>query len=147
MDYNAISSAIVARFLTVTKPTGEDDLQGTDEPPNTLALTPLLVVMPNPDEVFEYGPSKIRYTLQQWNCLLMRDQRGDYPARMTAMAAWRTACKDALMGQIQLGLTYVDWAELRTASVTQRDWGEYPYDTLDMIVEVKTREVVTGAAA
>lgn len=147
MDYEAIAAALETRFTGMTTPTGERDASATDDAPNSVGLTPLVVVMMPPDEEVEWGPGKHRYSVQDWTVRALFAQEGDFADRMRRLAKWQKAMLDQVVAHIQLGLTYVDLAEIRHIRPDQIDWADIAYDALIVTVRVQTREVVTGAAA
>lgn len=147
MDYGIIGAAIAARFTSTVTPTGEDALAlCTNEPPDQLGTTPALLVFPPEEPLLEWGPGSTLYSVQLWPVRFFRVQGPDFAARMTALSSWRTALYARVVGQIQLGLVYVDWAELRSIRVTEVAYAEVNFDCLDMVVAVKVRENVSAAA-
>ena len=146
MDYEAIAAALKTRFTSVTPPADEEALEATDEPPNSIGPSQIVVMLPPPEDV-EWGPGKHRYSVQLWEVWAIFAQEGDFPIRMHRLAKWQKALLDQVVAHIQLGLAYVDMAEIRRIEPAQPDWAEIPYDGLRITVRVQTREVVTGAAA
>jgi len=147
MDYEAIAAALETRFTGMTTPADERPATATDDPPNSIGLTPLIVVDLPPDEDLQWGPSKIRYSQQLWTVWALFAQEGDYAWRKRRLAKWQKSVLNQVVGQIQLGLAYVDMAEIRRIETTQPDWADIAYDGLRITVYVQTHEVVTGAAA
>jgi len=147
MDYEAIAAALETRFTGVTPPSGERAPKAVDDPPNSVGWTPLIVVDLPPDEDIEWGPSKLRYSDQLWTVWALFAQEGDFPRRKRRLAKWQKALLNQVAAQIQLGLAYVDKAEIRRIAPEQPDWAEIPYDGLRISILIQTREVFTGAAA
>jgi len=146
MDYEDIAAALETRFTSITPPTGEEALEATDEPPNSVGPNQIVVMLPPPEDL-EWGPSKLRYTIQLWTVWAIFAQEGDFSIRMHRLAKWQKAIVNQVALKIQLGLAYVDIAAIRHIEPAQPDWAEIPYDALRITVQVQTREVVTGAAA
>lgn len=150
VDYEAIGAAIAARFAGTTAPTGEDAIAlCTNEPPNQLGATPALVVFPPSEADIEWGPGSTLYSTQLWPVRFYRTQGPNYGVRMAALAKWRKALLQRVVGQIQLGLHGsggVDWAELRSINVVEAEYAATAYDCLDMVVAVRVRQQVTAAA-
>jgi hypothetical protein len=148
VDDQAIAAAIAARFTGLTPPTGEQDvaLVTSDWPPQ-LGPTPAILVDPNPDDTYEWGPALTRHGLTIWKVLFLRAQEGDYGPRMNGLAKWRPVLRDRVVGQIQLGLAYIDWAELRAMGPAREiTYAEIPYDGLELSIVIKTREQVAASA-
>lgn len=160
MDYLETGNAIAARFVGITAPsysfeddagdtvTVQDDALTTVSAtlPNQIATTPALFVMPPEDREFEWGPSLLMHVRQFYTIRLFRDQTQDIARRMAALQAWRTPLALRIAGQIQLGLSYVDWAELRSGRIGEVEYAEVKYDVVDLLVEVKVREPIAAQA-
>lgn len=148
MDYTALAAALAARFTGLTPPSGEDSLALISaDLPGQVGATPALLVDPNPDETFEWGPALTRHGLSNWKVLFLRAQEGDFGPRMTALALWRPVLLDRVVGRIQLGLAYVDWAELRTFGPAREvTYAEITYDGYEIGIQIKTREQVAASA-
>lgn len=147
LDYEAEGAAIAARFATASTPTGEDSLAlCTAEPPDQLDATPAVIVF-LPEETLDWGPVNVRHSKQIWTVRFFRTQGPTMTVRMAALAKWRRAFLDTVAGQLQLGLSYVDYAQINKVSVSlEAVYAETRYDCLEFLVEVKTREPVTAAA-
>lgn len=147
MDDAAVATAIAARFANLTPPTGEDPITNpTDQLPSQVSSSPALLVFPA-DEELEWLPNKVRKGEHFFTVEFMRAQNGDFSTRMAAMTAWRPVLRDRVAGQMQLGLAYVDFAELRAISLVEVTYAAIKYDALELAVYVRTREVVPTAAA
>lgn len=147
MDYETLGAAIAARFATAVVPTGEDVLAlCTAEPPDELGAGPAIVVFPPEEPLMEWGPALTLHSVQLWPVRFFRVPGPDYAARMAALSKWRKALYTTVVGQIQLGLTGVDWAELRSIAVKDVEYGGASFDCLDMVVAVKVREQVAAQA-
>lgn len=144
MDYEDVSAAIALRFTGLTPPTGERSLVGTDDLPNQIGSTPVALVFP-PTEDYEWGPGRTATSILTFTVRFVRAQEGDYPRRMAALAKWRKVLKTALIGNIQLGLGYVDWCYLRSSAVEEFTYAETTYDAVTLTVEVRVREQVAAA--
>ncbi len=147
MDYTAIGSALAARFTGIGPPTGESALvDSTASLPPQLGSTPIILVWPPAHETFAWGPSRWKWQTQEWTVGLYVDKQGDLPVRLARMQAWRPYLVARIVGQIQLGLSYVDWAELRSMDLGVADYGGTEYDVLTLGVVVQVRETVAAAA-
>lgn len=146
VDYEAIGAAIAARYAAQTPPSGESALRlATDDAPGQINLTPALVVFAG-DEAINWGPVRTRVSECEFAVRLYFGQDADFPVRMARMSKWRRALLDAIVGQIQLGLAYVDWCELRTVTVIEAEYGGSAFDALEFIHVVRIREQVSAAA-
>jgi hypothetical protein len=146
VDYEAIGAAIAARYAAQSPPPGETGLRlATDDAPGQVTLTPALVVFAG-DEAVTWGPVRTRVSECEFLARLYLAQDADYPVRMARLSRWRRALLDAVIGQIQLGLAYVDWCELRAVNVVEAEYGGTTFDALEFIHTVRIREQ-TGAAA
>lgn len=160
MDYQATADAIAARFTGITPPsytwttptagaTTETDVAlrvVTTTLPNQLGPLPALYVMPPEDIAFEWGPSLTMHLRQIYLVRLARAQDQDIARRMAALQAWRTPLILRVVGRIQLGLTNVDWAELRSTRIAEWTYAEVVHDIVELTIEVKIREQVAAAA-
>lgn len=145
-DYEAIGAAIAARYAAQTPPTGEAALRlATDDAPGQINLTPALVVFAG-DEDVEWGPVRTRVSVAEFTARLYFGQDADFPVRMARMSKWRGALIDAVVGQIGLGLAYVDWCELRAVNVIEAEYGGTVFDALEFVHQVRIREQVSAAA-
>lgn len=145
-DYEAIGAAIAARYAAATPPSGQDALKlATDDAPEQLGFTPALVVFVG-DETIEWGPVRTRVSGADFVARLYLPQDAPFPTRMARLSKWRAALLDAVVGQIQLGLSYVDWCELRSIAVVEADYAGTQYDALDLTHLVRIREQVNAAA-
>lgn len=147
MDYEELAAALETRFTGVTPPSGEEGAQATDEPPDQVGFTPLVVVDLPPVEDLDWGPAKQRFTRQLWTVWALFAQEGDYSIRKHRLAKWQKALVNQVAFHVQLGLVYVRQAYITHIEPAQPDWADVPYDGLRISVQVDTREVVTGAAA
>ena len=145
-DYEAIGSAIAARYSGATAPSGEPAIAlSTEEPPNQVGFTPAVLVWAGAEE-FEWPPGSTRVSHCEVVVQFLLSQDGDLAARKVRLDRWRGKLIDRVVGQIQLGLTYVDWCELRTCDAVTVDYGGTSYDALLLTHTVRIREQVTAAA-
>jgi hypothetical protein len=149
VDYDAIGDALAARFRGLSTPSGEDPLTNaavTNELPDALSTTPALLVWPPVREDFQWGPSNQRWVRQEWHLHFYRASSGTLAQRLVGMQKWRPLLVDRIVGQIQLGLAYVDWAELNSIVLSEGSYAEIAYDDFDLTVIVQIRETVAAAA-
>jgi len=146
LDYEAIGAAIAARFATAATPSGEDALAlATDDLPDQIGATPALLVFP-PEEDLDWGPGLTRHSVQRWPVRFFRTQGSSWSVRVTGISRWRKALLDTVVGNIGLGLAYVDWAQVSSVKFVEATYAEIVYDALEFIVTVKTREQVAASA-
>jgi len=160
MDYAAVGTAIAARFVGISPPTYtwyENDATSTSATddalvvvtatlPNQLGPLPALYVMPPVDDLFEWGPSMQMILHQTWTVRMVRSQDQDIARRMAALNAWRPLLITPLIGNIQLGLAYVEWCFLRGSRIAEWTYAEIPHDVVELTIETRIRETVSAAA-
>lgn len=154
MDLLAVADAIASTFVGASA-----TVSGTTETltadtatarlPNTVGQGPMLVVFP-PSGPLGIGVSKLRYDTLTYTVRLLRDPL-DYPTRTAWLYAWATAIRDRVETNMDLGLTYVAWAkatalEMHVVGDGEYTYGDVPYDTVVLGVEVRFNEVVTTVA-
>ncbi len=150
MNTKDIADAIAARFTGVTATVGgatESIVVGpTASLPNTLSKGPALLVFP-PTGALDIALSRRRADVLTFPVRFLRDPM-DYPARCDALYAWYDALRDEVEKDIDLGLTYVAWAQPSEVEV-ELDGFNYAgvlFDRIEFTVTVRLDEVVTTIA-
>ena len=145
MNSLAMADAIAARFAGITA--GGESLASvpTARLPNTIGKGPVILVYP-PTGTLDVGTSARRNDLYTFEVKLLRDP-SDVPARTAAMYAWFDAMHDRIGLQMQLGLSYVSYAEPVSARL-ELDGEKYAgaiFDVVELTVEVLVNETVSVA--
>lgn len=146
MNSQAIADAIAARFTGVTAvvATGTESLATvTARLPDQISEGPALLVF-HPTGVLDIGVSKLRRDELDFPVRFLRDP-STYPERSAALYAWYDALRDRVEMDMDLGLSYVAWAQPISVEVAL-DIGEYAgikgYDLIELVVRVRLDEVV-----
>lgn len=147
MNSLAIADAIALRFNGLSA--GGETASATARLPNTIGGGPIIIVYP-PEGELEVGATARRNDLYTFPVRMLRDPV-DFPTRTVALYAWFDAMHDLLYQQIQLGLAYVSEAEPVACSLHVAEDGGTKYqgttfDTVELLVEVRVNEHLTGVA-
>jgi hypothetical protein len=122
----AIADAIATRLGAVTVPIGEPAIVGaTARLPNGIPDTPYILVLPPSGELGMpegFPSSRIRDTHDFEIYLLLNKASGDLPTDLARVYAWWAVIRDALMGQMKLGVSTV-----MKAAITD----DYEFDSFD----------------
>ena len=143
MDLAAISTAIAARFGTLT--VNGETATATASLPNTVNTIALLVYPPS--GALEVGATARRDDVYDFPVRLLRDPL-NVPTRTDALYAWYAAMRDLVEANVDLGLAYVSYAQpvsVRMAIDGQR-YGDALYDVVELIVSVRVNEHVSTVA-
>ena len=142
----AIADALAVRFVGVTATVGTTTEALATTPtaslPNRVAKGPVILVY-HPSGVLDIGVSKLRRDELDFPVRLLRDPL-DYPARSDWLYAWYDATRDRVEMDMDLGLSYVAWAQLISSEI-ELDGGEYAgikYDLIEYVVRVHICETV-----
>jgi hypothetical protein len=106
-DLLAIGDALAARFLAVTPPSGQTMAGATARLPNAIPDTPFTVVVPpsgtlGMPEGFPSGRFRDEHDFDIY--VLLNKASGDLPTDLVRVYAWWPVARDALSGQMKLGL-------------------------------------------
>ncbi len=143
MNSIAIADALAARFVGLTA--GGESLASTPTArlPNTIGAGPVILVYP-PTGTVDVGVSARRNDLYTFEVKLLRDPL-DVPARTAALYAWYDAMHDLIGADMNLGLSYVSYAEPVSVrlELDGEKYGGATFDVVELIVEVRVNETVT----
>lgn len=151
MNLKTIADNLATRFTGVTATVSgasESIAVGpTASLPNGIAKGPALLVY-HPTGELGLGVSKRRDDTYDFPVRLLRDPL-DVPARSDALYAWYDALRDKVEEDMDLGLSYVAWAQ-PVAGRVELDgitYGDALFDVVELIVRVRINEIVSGASA
>lgn len=143
MNLLAIADGLATRFVGATA-SGESIAVGpTARLPNAIAKGPALLVYP-PFGALELQTTARRNDLYTFPIRLLRDPL-DVPQRTAMLYAWYDAIHDLVTADINLGLSYVSYAE-PVATRLGIDLVEYAgkkFDLVELSVRVRVNEHVT----
>ena len=152
MDLKVIADALASTFGTITATNGADSesATATADLPDAVGTLALLVYPPETGSL-EIGVSARRNDLYTFMVRLLRDPLST-PARTQWLYAWFNALHDKIITtHISLGLSYVSEAE-PVSMRAQIDGEKYssangtyaPFDVVELVVEVRVNEHVSG---
>jgi hypothetical protein len=141
-----IADAIAAQFAAITV-SGQGLAICTARLPNQVSVGPALLVYPPTGEL-EAQTTTRRNDLYTFPVRILLDPT-DYPTRTAALYGWYDAIHDLLYQNMDIGLgSYVSFAEPVAVRI-ELDGEEYAgskYDVVELMVEVRVNEHISGAA-
>lgn len=152
MNLLTTADAIAARFtsVSVTVNGATETVTGTSRLPDAVGKLALLVYPPTGEAGL--AVSKRRTDTLEFPVRLLRDPVST-PARAAALYAWYDALRDLVEADMDLGLSYVAWAqvisvrvEIDGESYSQSNGTYGRFDVVELIVRVRFDEVVTTVA-
>jgi hypothetical protein len=144
MNLKSIADGIAAAFGTLT--VNGESATATASLPDDVGRIALLVYPPTGS--LDVGTSARRDDVYAFPVRLLRDPLST-PARTAALYAWFNAMRDLVEANIDLGLSYVSYAQptdCRLAIDGQRYGLDGLYDVVELTVQVRVNEHVATVA-
>jgi hypothetical protein len=147
-NLKAVADAIAAQYVGVTANGESIGIGPTASLPNVIPKGFVALLVYPPSASLEVGVAKQRRDEWDFPVKILRDPI-DVPARTDALYAWLDATRDVIYANVDLGLSYVQWAFPQSVRV-ELDGERYGaakdvYDVIEYVIRVHIEETVTLA--
>ena len=127
VDYSAIAAAMTLRFTApyVAAPAGLDAMRSANYLTPAGLHTPCVVAFFQGQTNIQYDPGMMVTSTLTWIVRFYLSEPADYARVLDKLNKWGTVLQYGLDGQVQLGLSYVNSAQITNVG----PFGELPFDT------------------
>jgi hypothetical protein len=145
MDDLAIHTAVAARLVAATPPTGYALRAAHATPPDNLAVVPAAVCVPGGDAI-TYGTGGSRTTVLTVSVTIYLNEVADMSRKYADLLTWRTWLRGVFDGQVQLNTAGVAQAVVSSTTLGTDTWADQTYITVSAELQVSILEGVNVSA-
>jgi hypothetical protein len=145
MNDLTIHTAVAARLMAATPPTGYALRAAHATPPDNLATVPAAVCIPGGDTI-TYGTGGSRTTVLTVNVIVYTQDQADMARKYADLLTWRTWLRGVFDGQVQLNTAGVAQAIVSSTTIGTDTWADSTYLTITAELQVSILEGVNVTA-